>query len=165
MEFDLRKGVDVVFRGRNAVLAAYFDAACLLFDKREKKPQWDDLNLIDDYYKGKYFLFFTHIPCRERMEIRRPDGTGLFGCYCASFLLGQDLPRDLCKDGDIEIIGEDPFDYRMTGEGYRYNSTDVYAHVKCTRCGTGYQVHMHDGYRLCYPKWELEQPQRGCSNE
>ncbi|MBQ8928067.1 MAG: hypothetical protein IJ055_07325 [Oscillospiraceae bacterium] len=156
MEFDLRKGTDVVFRGRKAILAAYFDAACLLFDRREK-PKWEDLKLIDKYYPKKRFLFFSNIPCRERMEITRPDGRRLFGCYCESLPLGQDLPRDLCREGLIEILGEDPFDYEMTGEGYRKNDPNVYAHVRCNACKTRYRVHFHDGYRVSYPKWELDE--------
>ena len=156
MELDLREGVDVMFRGRKAILSAYFDAACLLFDKRERKPKWEDLELIDDYYKGKYFLFFTHIPCEERIQITRPDGSSLFGCYCESFPLTQDLPKKLSENGFVEIIGEDPFDYRMTGEGYLYNDPNVYAHIRCKKCAGRHKVHMHDGYRVTYPKWERE---------
>lgn len=156
MEIDLLKNTDVIFRSRKAILTGYFDAACLLFDRREKKPEWEDLKLIDDYYPKKYFLFFTNIPCNERLQIKLPDGSSLLDCYCESFLFTQDLPKNLSQEGYIEIIGEDPFDYRMTGEGYRYNRTDVYAHTKCKRCGRKYKVHFHDGYRLTYPKWELE---------
>ena len=156
MKIDWLKKTDVIFRGRKAVLTGYFDASCLLFDIHEKKPKWEDLKLIDDYYPEKYFLFFTHIPCNERMQIKLPDGSSLLDCYCESFLFTQDLPKDLSEKDYIEIIGEDPFDYRMTGEGYRYNRTDVYAHTKCKRCGKKYKVHFYDGYRLTYPKWELE---------
>lgn len=157
MGYDLIKGVDVIFRARKAVLSAYFDAACLLFDKRDPEPVWTDLKVIDNYYPGKYLLFFTNIPCADRMRIKLPDGTPLFkDCYCESFLLGEDLPRDLSQAGLIEIIGEDPFDYRMTGEGYRYNSPDVFAHVRCKSCGRKLKVHIHDGHRLSYPRWELD---------
>ncbi|GEM_PF-5314172 len=156
MEIDLRKHTDVIFRSRKAILTGYFDAACLLFDRRIIKPKWKDLKLIDDYYPKKYVLLFAHIPCNERMQITLSDGSDLFDCYCESFLISQDLPKDLSEQGYIEIIGEDPFDYRMTGEGYRYNRIDVYAHTKCKRCGRKYKVHFHDGYRVTYPKWEIE---------
>ena len=156
MEIDLLKKTDVIFRGREAILTGYFDAACLLFDKREKKPEWEDLKLIDDYYPKKYFLFFTDIPCDERLQIKLLHGNELLDCYCESFLFTQDLPKDLSEKDYIDIIGEDPFDYRMTGEGYRYNRMDVYAHTICKRCGRKLKVHFHDGYRLTYPRWELE---------
>ena len=156
MRIDLLKKTDVIFRGREAILTGCFDAACLLFDRHDKKPKWEDLKLIDKCYPEKYLLFFMNIPCNERLQIKCPDGSGLLDCYCESFLFSQDLPRDLSNDGYAEIIGEDPFDYRMTGEGYRYNQTDVFAYIKCKRCGRRYKVHMHYGYRLIYPKWELE---------
>ena len=91
MEIDLLKKTDVIFRGREAILTGYFDAACLLFDAREKKPKWEDLKLIDDYYPKKFFLFFTNIPCSERLQLKRPDGSNLLDCYCESFLFTQDL--------------------------------------------------------------------------
>ena len=77
MKSDLLKKTDVIFRNRKAILTGYFDAACLLFDMREKKPKWEDLKLIDDYYPKKYFLFFTHIPCNERLQLKLPDGSSL----------------------------------------------------------------------------------------
>ena len=46
MKIDLLKKTDVIFRSRKAILTGYFDAACLLFDMREKKPKWEDLKLI-----------------------------------------------------------------------------------------------------------------------
>lgn len=157
MAFDLTKNTEVIFRGRKAVLTGYFDAACLLFDKHDPRPEWEDLAITDDYYDGKYFLFFTNIPCNERTHIKYPDGSALFEhCYCASFLIGEDLPKNLCDQGYIDIIGDDPLDYRMTDEGYIYNRPDVYAHTQCKKCGKRYKVHIHDGYRLSYPKWELE---------
>ena len=53
----LLKNTDVMFRGRKAILTCYFDAACLLFDRRKLKPKWEDLKLIDRYYSKKYVLF------------------------------------------------------------------------------------------------------------
>ena len=55
--FDSKKEIEIVFRGRNAILTMYFDAAVLLFDKVEPKPEWSDLRLLDDYYPQKYALF------------------------------------------------------------------------------------------------------------
>ena len=94
MKIDLLKNTDVIFRGRAAILTCYFDAACLLFDKNEKKANWEDIKLIDDYYPEKYFLFFTQIYCNERVEIKSPEEKDLFDCYCESFLFTQDLPKN-----------------------------------------------------------------------
>ena len=151
--FDSKKEIEIVFRGRNAILTMYFDAAILLFDKAEQKPEWSDLKLLDDYYPKKYALFLDNIPVGERCQIKYADGNSVFErCYCESFILGQATPKKLSEEGFIDIL-EDPFDY---SKSFEFADSDVFAHVVCKKCGTKFKVNIHPGYRVSYPKWNLE---------
>ena len=151
---DFQKEIEVVFRGRNALLTTYFDAACLLFDKYLPQPEWDDLKLLDDYYPGKYFLFFDHIPVSERKQIKHIDGSPVFiNCYCESFLVGQETPKKLSEEGYIDIIGEDPLDY---SKSFEFANPNIFAHAICKNCGKKFKVNIHHGYRVSYPVWNLE---------
>ena len=152
--FNSRKEIEVVFRGRNALLTKWFDATCLLFDKEHLKPDWDDLKLLDDYYPGKYFLFLNNIPVSERSQITYTDGKPIFEkCYCEFFFIGQETPKKLSEEGYIDIIGKDPFDY---SKSFEFTDPKVFAHVICKKCGTKYKVNIHPGYRVSYPEWNLE---------
>ena len=145
--------INVIFRNRKAILTSYFDAGCLCFSKRERKPAWKDIKILDKYYPDMYFMFLNHITPEERMEIMFPDGSSLFGgCICESYRLAQDTPASLNEKGLVEIIGDDPLEYDIDNE---YVDEKKTAHVKCLRCGKEYLVNKKCGYRVAYPCWKL----------
>ena len=51
MEYRNQKN-NVIYRNRKAVLMGYFDTLCLLFDKKDGKPDFGEIKVIENYPKG-----------------------------------------------------------------------------------------------------------------
>ena len=143
------KETKVTYKGKKALLSGYFDAPCLLFDKKDGKPDMGDVRVLDDYYPEKYFVFLTDLSPEERQKILNEQGRPVFaGCVCATFC--DDQPKDLARMGYVEIAGEDPLEYDAPCD---FVDPSKYVIVKCKACGQKYKVNKNNGYRVAYYKW------------
>ena len=151
MKLNKREKYNVVFHNRKAVLCGYFDQACLLFDKKDGKPDLGNIKVIDDYPKGNYCVLFSHLPVEERKQIRLENSEPLSrDCVCSLFL--DDKPNSSLLKDYIEILGDDPIDYEVLDD---YADPSNYATVKCKVCGKMFKVNRNPGYRTSYFKWSL----------
>lgn len=141
--------LNVIYNNRKAILTGYFDSKCLLFDKKDGKPEFVGLRVIDDYPEGYYCVFFSQIPIEERRKIKLENGNLLMqDCVCSLFI--DDGPNSKLLQDYVEIIGEDPLDYVTMGD---YADSSKYAIVKCKTCGKRYKVNKNSGYRKSFFKW------------
>ena len=141
---------NVIYNNMKAILTGYFDSKCLLFDKKDGKPDFSDLRVIDNYPEGYYCIFFSQIPVKERKKIRLGNGNLLMkDCVCSLFF--DDRPNSTLLQDYVEIVCDDPLDYETVGD---YADPSKYAIVKCKICGKTYKVNKNSGYRTSFFKWE-----------
>ena len=149
MEYRSQKHT-VIFRNRKAILTGYFDTLCLLFDMKDGKPDIG-IEVMENYPKGYYCVFFMQIPVEERKQIRFEDGKPLLqDCVCS--LIIDDKPNSPLLKGYVEMIGDDPIDYVIIDD---HADPEKCATVKCLSCGKVYKVNRNPGYRTSFFKWSL----------
>ena len=151
MDFKPHEKLNVIFHNRNAVLTGYFDSACLLFDKKDGGLNIGDIPVLDDYPTGYFCVLFAQLPIEERKQIRLENGTMLLqDCVCS--LIADDKPNNPLLKEYVEIIGDDPIDYKAPDE---FADSSKYATVKCKCCGKIYKVNRNAGYRSSFFKWSF----------
>ena len=144
------QNLNVIYNNRKAILTSYFDSKCLLFNIKDGKPDFGGLHVTDNYPEGYYCVFFSQIPIEERKKIRLDTGKPLMqNCVCSLFI--DDRPNSSLLRDYVEIIGDDPIDYKTIGD---YADSSKYAMVKCKACGKTYNVNRNSGYRTSFFKWE-----------
>lgn len=142
--------MQVSYNGRKAILTAYFDQECLMFNKLDGIPPFDDKKIFEyPDHPDEYVVYTSSMSIEERRDILFQDSDGN-NCICKIFGKG-DLPRELAGKGYVTIIGNDPLEYDKDNEFINSGKT---VNVQCNACGQKYKVNKAFGYRSAYYNWQ-----------